>query len=280
MTSELFIIFGCLMLSAFFSGMEIAFVSSNRVRLALQIKQPGLVSSALANITKNPSKFIATTLVGNNIALVIYGLFMGDFITSKIYPEMVDVDDLTLTIVFIQTVISAVVILITAEFLPKVVFQIYANALLQFFSIPTVFFYHILSPLTDAFLWFSNVILKRFFKTSEDHIPTAFSRVDLEEYVSEQVESTGDEELDSEVQIFHNALTFNNRKAREIMVPRAEVTAVDRYVSNKELVSLFSSTGFSKILVYKGNLDNVVGYVHAFDLFKKPKNIRSITHPV
>ena len=190
MTSELFIIFGCLMLSAFFSGMEIAFVSSNRVRLALQIKQPGLVSSALANITKNPSKFIATTLVGNNIALVIYGLFMGDFITSKIYPEMVDVDDLTLSIVFIQTVISAVVILITAEFLPKVVFQIYANALLQFFSIPTVFFYHILSPLTDAFLWFSNVILKRFFKTSEDHIPTAFSRVDLEEYVSEQVEST------------------------------------------------------------------------------------------
>ncbi|MEC7085112.1 MAG: hemolysin family protein, partial [Bacteroidota bacterium] len=260
--------------------MEIAFVSSNRVRLALQIKQPGLVSSALANITKNPSKFIATTLVGNNIALVIYGLFMGEFIIFKIYPDMVGVDDLTLSIVFIQTVISAVVILITAEFLPKVVFQIYANALLQFFAIPTVFFYHILSPLTDAFLWFSNVILKRFFKTSEDHIPTAFSRVDLEEYVSEQVESTGDEELDSEVQIFHNALTFNNRKAREIMVPRAEVTAVDRYVSNKELINLFSSTGFSKILVYKGNLDNVVGYVHAFDLFKKPKNIRSITHPV
>ena len=280
MTSELFVIFGCLILSAFFSGMEIAFVSSNRVRLALQIKQPGLVSSALANITKNPSKFIATTLVGNNIALVIYGLFMGDFIISKIYPDMVGVDDLTLSIVFIQTVISALVILITAEFLPKVVFQIYANALLQFFAIPTVFFYHILSPLTDAFLWFSNVILKSFFKTSEDHIPTAFSRVDLEEYVSEQVESTDDEELDSEVQIFHNALTFNDRKAREIMVPRAEVTAVDRYVSNKELISLFSSTGFSKILVYKGNLDNVVGYVHAFDLFKKPKNIRSITHPV
>ncbi|MEC8238686.1 MAG: hemolysin family protein [Bacteroidota bacterium] len=280
MTSELFVIFGCLMLSAFFSGMEIAFVSSNRVRLALQIKQPGLVSSALANITKNPSKFIATTLVGNNIALVIYGLFMGEFIIFKIYPDMVGVDDLTLSIVFIQTVISAVVILITAEFLPKVVFQIYANALLQFFAIPTVFFYHILSPLTDAFLWFSNVILKRFFKTSEDHIPTAFSRVDLEEYVSEQVESTDDEELDSEVQIFHNALTFNDRKAREIMVPRAEVTAVDRYVSNKELISLFSSTGFSKILVYKGNLDSVVGYVHAFDLFKKPKNVRSITHPV
>lgn len=280
MTPELLVIFGCLMLSAFFSGMEIAFVSSNRVRLALQIKQPGMVSSALAKITENPSKFIATTLVGNNIALVIYGLFMGDFLIEKIYPESVGIDDLALSIVFVQTLISAVVILITAEFLPKVVFQIYANALLQFFAMPTVLFYHILSPLTNVFLWFSNVILKRFFKTSEDHIPTAFSRVDLEEYVTEQVESTDDEDLDSEVQIFQNALTFNNRKAREIMVPRAEVTAVDRYVSNKELISLFSNTGFSKILVYKGNIDNVVGYIHAFDLFKKPKNIRSITHPV
>jgi CBS domain containing-hemolysin-like protein len=280
MTPELLVIFGCLMLSAFFSGMEIAFVSSNRVRLALQIKRPGLVSSALAKITENPSKFIATTLVGNNIALVIYGLFMGDFIIERIYPESAGIDDLALSIVFVQTLISAVVILITAEFLPKVVFQIYANALLQFFAIPTVLFYHVLSPLTNAFLWFSNVILKRFFKTNEDHIPTAFSRVDLEEYVTEQVESTDDEDLDSEVQIFHNALTFNDLKAREVMVPRAEVTAVDRYVSIKELISLFSSTGFSKILVYKGNLDNVVGYIHAFDLFKKPKNIRSITHPV
>ena len=150
------------------------------------------VSSALAKITENPSKFIATTLVGNNIALVIYGLFMGDFLIQKIYPQSVGIDDLALSIVFVQTLISAVVIMITAEFLPKVVFQIYANALLQFFAIPTVLFYHVLSPLTNAFLWFSNVILKRFFKTSEDHIPTAFSRVDLEEYVTEQVESTDD----------------------------------------------------------------------------------------
>ena len=280
MTTELLVIFGCLMLSAFFSGMEIAFVSSNRVRLALQIKKSGLVSIALAKITKNPSKFIATTLVGNNIALVIYGLFMGDYLIEKIYPQLVGIDELALSIVFVQTLISAVVILITAEFLPKVVFQKYANALLQFFAIPTVLFYHVLSPLTNSFLWFSNVILKRVFMTSEDHIPTAFSRVDLEEYVTEQVESADDEDLDSEVQIFHNALTFNDRKAREVMVPRAEVTAVDRYVSNKELISLFSNTGLSKILVYKGNLDNVVGYIHAFDLFKKPRNIRSITHPV
>jgi CBS domain containing-hemolysin-like protein len=280
MTPALLVIVGCLMLSAFFSGMEIAFVSSNRIRLALQIKQPGIVSVALAKLTKNPSKFIATTLVGNNIALVIYGLFMGEFLIAQLYPEALGNTDLSLSIVFVQTLISAVVILITAEFLPKVFFQIYANALLQFFALPTVLFYHVLSPLTNAFLWLSNVILRRVFKTSDDHIPTAFSRVDLEEYVTEHVESTENEDIESEVQIFHNALAFTNRKAREIMVPRAEITAVDRYVSPNELINLFSSSGFSKILVYKGNLDNVVGYIHAFDLFRNPSNIRTITHPV
>lgn len=280
MTPALLVIVGCLMLSAFFSGMEIAFVSSNRIRLALQIKQPGIVSVALAKLTKNPSKFIATTLVGNNIALVIYGLFMGEFLIAQLYPEALGNTDLSLSIVFVQTLISAVVILITAEFLPKVFFQIYANALLQFFALPTVLFYHVLSPLTNAFLWLSNVILRRVFKTSDDHIPTAFSRVDLEEYVTEHVESTENEDIESEVQIFHNALAFTNRKAREIMVPRAEITAVDRYVSPNELINLFSSSGFSKILVYKGNLDNVVGYIHAFDLFRKPPNIRTIIHPV
>ncbi|MDG0967530.1 MAG: hemolysin family protein [Flavobacteriaceae bacterium] len=280
MTPALLVIVGCLMLSAFFSGMEIAFVSSNRIRLALQIKQPGIVSVALAKLTKNPSKFIATTLVGNNIALVIYGLFMGEFLIAQLYPEALGNTDLSLSIVFVQTLISAVVILITAEFLPKVFFQIYANALLQFFALPTVLFYYVLSPLTNAFLWLSNVILRRVFKTSDDHIPTAFSRVDLEEYVTEHVESTENEDIESEVQIFHNALAFTNRKAREIMVPRAEITAVDRYVSPNELINLFSSSGFSKILVYKGNLDNVVGYIHAFDLFRKPSNIRTITHPV
>jgi putative hemolysin len=280
MAPALLVIVGCLMLSAFFSGMEIAFVSYNRIRLALQIKQPGIVSVALAKLTKNPSKFIATTLVGNNIALVIYGLFMGEFLIAQLYPEALGNTDLSLSIVFVQTLISAVVILITAEFLPKVFFQIYANALLQFFALPTVLFYHVLSPLTNAFLWLSNVILRRVFKTSDDHIPTAFSRVDLEEYVTEHVESTENEDIESEVQIFHNALAFTNRKAREIMVPRAEITAVDRYVSPNELINLFSSSGFSKILVYKGNLDNVVGYIHAFDLFRKPSNIRTITHPV
>lgn len=269
-----------LLLSAFFSGMEIAFVSSNRIRLAIQKKQGGLMAIALSKLTDNPSKFIATMLVGNNIALVVYGIFMGQFVIRMLYPQIEFSGELPLSIVFEQTLISTVVILVTAEFLPKVVFQIYANSLLQFFALPTIVFYHLLSPITNAFLWFSNTLLRKVFKTTEDEIPTAFSRIELEEYVSEHVVSTEEEALENEVQIFHNALAFTDRKAREVMVPRAEITAVDRYINPKELTDLFSKTGYSKILVYNGGVDHIVGYVHAFDLFKKPKTTRSVIHPV
>ena len=270
----------CLLLSAFFSGMEIAFVSSNRIRLAIQKKQGGLMALALRKLTDNPSKFIATMLVGNNIALVVYGIFMGQFIIRFLYPHMEFADELPLSIVFEQTLISTLVILITAEFLPKVVFQIYANSLLQFFALPTIVFYHLLSPITNAFLWFSNTLLRKVFKAGEDEIPTVFTRIELEEYVTEHVVSTEEEALENEIQIFHNALAFTDRKAREVMVPRAEITAVDRYINPTELTDLFSRTGYSKILVYNGGVDHIVGYVHAFDLFKKPKTTRSIIHPV
>lgn len=235
---------------------------------------------ALSKLTDNPSKFIATMLVGNNIALVVYGIFMGQFVIRMLYPQIEFTRGLPLSIVFEQTLISTVVILVTAEFLPKVVFQIYANSLLQFFALPAIVFYHLLSPITNAFLWFSNTLLRKVFKTTEDEIPTAFSRIELEEYVSEHVVSTEEEALENEVQIFHNALAFTDRKAREVMVPRAEITAVDRYINPKELTDLFSKTGYSKILVYNGGVDHIVGYVHAFDLFKKPKTTRSIIHPV
>jgi CBS domain containing-hemolysin-like protein len=274
------VILVCLLLSAFFSGMEIAFVSSNRIRLAIQKKQGGVMTIALSKLTDNPSKFIATMLVGNNVALVVYGIFMGHYIIDLLHSDLANLDELPLSIVFEQTLISTAVILITAEFFPKVVFQIYANSLLQFFAIPAIVFYHILSPLTNGFLWFSNTLLLKFFKVGEDQNPTAFTRVELEEYVSEHVGSAQEEELENEIQIFHNALAFTDRKAREVMVPRAEITAVDRYTPLKDLTDLFSKTGYSKILVFNSGVDHIVGYVHAFDLFKKPKTTRSIIHPV
>lgn len=235
---------------------------------------------ALSKLTDNPSKFIATMLVGNSMALVVYGIFMGQFIIGILHPDLATNDPLPLSVVFEQTLISTAVILITAEFLPKLAFQIYANALLQFFSLAAIVFYHLLSPITHAFLWFSNKLLHKFFKGGVSEIPTAFTRIELEEYVTEHVVSTQEEELENEVQIFHNALAFTDRKAREIMVPRAEITAVDRYISPEDLTELFSKTGHSKILVYNGGVDQIVGYVHAFDLFKKPKTTRSVIHPV
>jgi len=260
--------------------MEIAFVSSNRIRLAIQKNQGGLMAMALSKLTDNPSKFIATMLVGNSMALVVYGIFMGQFIIGILHPDLATNDPLPLSVVFEQTLISTAVILITAEFLPKLAFQIYANALLQFFSLPAIVFYHLLSPITHAFLWFSNKLLHKFFKGGVSEIPTAFTRIELEEYVTEHVVSAQEEELENEVQIFHNALAFTDRKAREVMVPRAEITAVDRYISPEDLTELFSKTGHSKILVYNGGVDQIVGYVHAFDLFKKPKTTRSVIHPV
>jgi CBS domain containing-hemolysin-like protein len=274
------VILVCLLLSAFFSGLEIAFVSSNRIRLAIQKKQGGLMAVALGKLTDNPSKFIATMLVGNNVALVVYGIFMGQYIIDLLHSDLDNLKELPLSIVFEQTLISTAVILITAEFLPKVVFQVYANSLLQFFAIPAIVFYHILSPLTNGFLWFSNTLLLKFFKIGEDQNPTAFTRVELEEYVSEHVGSSPEEDLENEIQIFHNALAFTDRKAREVMVPRAEITAVDRYTPIRDLTDLFSKTGYSKILVFNSGVDHIVGYVHAFDLFKKPKTTRSIIHPV
>lgn len=280
MTQDSLIIAVCLMFSAFFSGMEIAFVSSNRIRLEIQKSQNSIVANILAKLTHNPSKFIVTMLVGNNIALVVYGIFMGKVIVHTLFPELVDSAELPMIGILYQTLISTGVILLTAEFLPKVFFQIYANGLLKFFSIPAYVFYRLLMPITTAVLWFSDGLLKRFFKVDTDQEPLAFSKGELEDYISEHIDSTKDQEIDSEIQIFQNALEFSNLKAREIMVPRAEIMAVDRYQTPKELIRLFSESGFSKILVYHQNLDNIIGYVHAFDLFKRPKTIRLITLPV
>jgi CBS domain containing-hemolysin-like protein len=225
-------------------------------------------------------------LIGNNIALVVYGLFMGNvllrwfqsletagnmFINYLIY----DLNLLT------QTVISTVIILITAEFLPKVFFQIYANRLLKFFVVPAYIFYVFFSLLSDFVIWISDLLLKLFFKTSGDKAQLVFSKVELGNYISEQMQTVNrNDEVDSEIQIFQNALEFSEVKSREVMVPRIDLVAVDVHVSLESLSTLFTKTGFSKIIVYTNSIDDILGYVHSFDLFKKPKNVRSIVMPV
>ncbi|MDG1762415.1 MAG: hemolysin family protein [Flavobacteriaceae bacterium] len=271
----------CLVLSAFFSGMEIAFVSSNRIYLEIEKLQLGLTSKVLKKITQNPSRFIASMLLGNNIALVVYGIFMGDRILQLFFPNTLLTGEASLTVVFYQTLISTGVILLTAEFLPKVFFQLYANTFIKIFAIPVAFFYYFFYPLTFLIIELTDYILKKFLNTETDQVQLSFSKIELGNYIEEQLESAHDKEnLDSEIQIFQNALDFSEVKTREAMVPRAEVIAVEESTSLEEITALFISTGLSKIPVYKENIDHILGYVHAFEMMKKPKGIKNILMPV
>ena len=274
-----------LVFSAFFSGMEIAFISANKIHIEIEKKQDGILALVLTRLTKKPSKFIATMLIGNNIALVIYGLFMGDvlmnwFVATAPQNEILRVlmTDFSL---LTQTLISTFIILITAEFLPKVLFQIYANNLLKLLAIPAFLFYLLFSFISDFIIWISDLILKYIFRTSGDEVQLAFSKLELGDYITEQMETVEEEdEVDTEIQIFQNALEFAAVKAREVMVPRTEIMAVEMHETPKNLAKLFTETGYSKILIYNDTVDNVIGYVHSYELFKKPKTIKSILLPV
>jgi len=278
---DIVIIIVSLLLSAFFSGMEIAYVSSNKIHIEIEKKQEGILAKVLTKLTKKPSKFIATMLVGNNIALVVYGIFMGDLIIDHLYPAFAGIESPPFDVILVQTIISTLVILITAEFLPKVFFQIYANSLLKIFAIPAYVFYMLFSFISSFIIWISDLVLKVFFKTDGDEVQLAFSKVELGDYISEQMEAANEEDdLDSEIQLFQNALEFAEVKAREVMIPRTEITAVEVEELPKGISKIFTETGYSKILVYKDTIDDIIGYVHSFDLFKKPANIKAVMMPV
>ena len=286
MEVEILIIVLALILSAFFSGMEIAYISSNKIFIEIEKRKSGFLSTVLKRLTKKPSKFIATMLVGNNIALVVYGFFMGDLIMNWLYGfQPVESGLANFFIVdfslFTQTVISTLVILFTAEFLPKVFFQIYANSLLKFFAVPAYFFYLLFSFISSFVIWISDFILKRFFKTEGDEVQLAFSKVELGNFISEQMETVeSDDDVDSEIQIFQNALEFSEIKAREVMIPRTEIVGVNHDVAPRDLVQTFTDTGLSKILIYNESIDDIIGYIHSFELFKKPETLKSILLPV
>jgi CBS domain containing-hemolysin-like protein len=278
---QITIILITIIFSAFFSGMEIAFVSSNKIYLEIEKKQNGFFSNILKKITKSPSKFIATMLVGNNISLVVYGLYSGKLILKLLFPEINSSESLDFLYVFYQTLISTFVILITAEFLPKVLFQIYANILLKYLSFPSYFFYVLLSPVTNVLNSISNSVLSKYFKTKEDELRIVFSKDELGDYINEELAHDSDiKEIDSEIQIFQNALEFSNVRAREVMVPRSEIISTDRYNSLNSIRQIFVKNGLSKILIYRENIDHIVGYVGLLDMFKEPENIKSIIRPV
>ena len=267
------IILTTLVLSAFFSGFEIAYVSSNKVHIEILKKQEGLIANILTRLTYRPSKLLATMLVGNNVALVVYGFEMGKVMTLLLPPFFQNV--------LWHTIISTLIILITAEFMPKVFFQIYANQLLKLFAVPAYLFYLLFYPFSSFIIWISDFVLRVFFKTKGDYVPLSFTKVELVDYISEQMgNAPKKEEVDAEVQMFQNALEFSGVKAREIMIPRTEIVAVDLNETIENLIATFVSSGFSKILIYNENIDDIVGYVHSFDMFKKPKTIKEVLIPV
>ena len=286
MNPDIIIIIVSLLLSAFFSGMEIAYVSSNKIHIEIEKKQNDFIAKILTRLTKKPSKFMATMLIGNNIALVIYGFFMGDLL-MKWFDTMLPFSNTFLNSALTDfkllslTIISTIIILITAEFLPKVFFQIYSNKLIKFFAVPAYFFYWLFGLISNFVMWITDVILMKFFKTEGDNVQLAFTKIELGNYISEQMESVEEtDDVDSEIQIFQNALEFSEVKAREIMVPRTEITAVELHENPKAISSIFTETGYTKILIYKDTIDDILGYVHSFELFKKPKTIKSIVLPV
>jgi putative hemolysin len=257
--------------------MEIAFFSANKLHIELEKKREGFVPKILAKLTEKSSKFITTMLVGNNIALVIYSYFMGKLLIR--FLPLSTFNDFTLLL--LQTVISTIIILVTAEFLPKAIFRIYANEVMKIFALPAYFFFVLFHYASSFITLISDFFLRVLFKTNADEQQTEFSKEELGNYITEQLDAGNENEIvDSEIQIFQNALAFHNVKAREIMVPRTEIVAVELHEVVSKLKKLFIKTGLSKILVYQNSFDDIVGYVNAFELFKKPKSIKSILLPV
>lgn len=276
---EAFSIVICLILSAFFSGVEIAYISSNKVYLGIEKMQDTFVSRILFKLTKNPSKFIAAMLIGNNIALVVYGILMSNLVFDFLITE--GFSGPFWLVFLIQIAFTSIIIILTSEFLPKIFFQIYANTLIKFLAVPAYFFYQIFYYISSSIIWASNIILKFFFGIKDSDEQLLFSKIELGNYITEQMKSIENQEaVDSEIQIFQNALEFSGVKARYIMNPRTEIAAVEVHDTLIELRQMFVETGYSKILVYQNSLDDIIGYVHSFDLFKKPNSIKSITIPV
>ena len=274
------VILVCLIMSAFFSGMEIAFISCNRVFLEIEKNKKGIIGKVLKYLTSRPSKFITAMLVGNNFCLVIYGIFMGDKIVEILISDL-KTGPLPLNILFIQTLISTFIILITAEFLPKVFFQLYANQMVKFFALPSSFFYTLFMPISFLILRVTDNFLKFFSNSKSEKIQLTFSKNELGEYIEEQVEAVENkDQLDSEIEFFQNALEFSETKAREVMIPRAEIIGINKSERIIELSSLFKSTGYSKIPVYDENIDDIIGFVHAFEMLKKPNSISEILLPI
>lgn len=267
----------CLISSAFFSGVEMAFVSSNKLKAELDSKGGGLTAKIVGGFMKRPSFFIASMLLGNNVALVIYSVYMAVILEPAIIHLVGDHEAIVL---LLQTVISTILILVTAEFLPKSIFHINPNGTLKLLAVPTFIVNLILYVPTSFVMFISNLLIKRVFGREVEDKVLIFGRIDLDNYLKERyANSKTKEQQDHEIQIFQNALEFLDVKVRECMIPRTEIVAMEVNNSVEELKEQYINTGLSKIIIYRDTIDNVIGYTHSFELFKSPETIASILIP-
>ena len=264
-----------LLFSAFFSGVEIAFISANKLKLELDKNSGKFPANIIAYFSKNESDFITTMLVGNNIALVVYGIMMTQILTPEIEIYLSHV-----ALLLVQTIITTLIVLVTAEFFPKAFFRIYPNQILRIFSIPIWLFFVLFRPVALLMLYLSKVVLKYLLGQKIEEGKQVFGKIDLDEYLGNVKSADGAEENRVEVEMLKNVLDLTDKKLRECMIPRTEIVAMDILASTKDMKDKFIKTKLSKILIYKGNIDKVIGYVHSSDLFRNPKNVRSILLPI
>lgn len=257
----------CLVFYTFFTGMEIAYISANRIHIELEKRKNTIVSFVLNKITHKPSKFIATMLLGSILSLLLYAVAVNSIIAEN-YPMF--------SWMSIAVHLLAILLIIILAIIPKSFFKIFPNQLLKIFSLPAYLFYILFSIITEGIVAFSKLVSKKIYKAEIDLLQINLSKSDLGDYISEQIEANDQESVDSEIQIFQNALYFSEIKAKEVMTPRTEIVALDINTSINELRNTFEKTGYSKILIYQDNLDAILGYIHSFELFKNPKILKEI----
>jgi putative hemolysin len=267
-----------LTLSGFFSGLEIAFLSANKLRVELD-SEKGAWANIVSNYMKKPSSFISTVLVGNNIALVIYGIFMEELLRLHFLNEYLSGQS-AFTTLFLTTIISTAIVLVFAEFIPKALFRINPNWILKMLIYPFQVFSWLLYVVVQFTLLVSKVILKIVLKKEFTEETPVFTKVDLDHFITESQSHKNIDELDVDTNIIKNVLEFDNVLIRDCMIPRTELEAIELNTPIKDLEWKFIETGYSKILIFEKNIDHIVGYVHQIDLFRKPENISSIKHNI
>ncbi|MCX6183331.1 MAG: hemolysin family protein [Bacteroidetes bacterium] len=275
---DTFIIIGLsLLFSAIFSGMEIAFVSANKMEIELESKSGSMIAGICSRFVSTPSRFLATMLIGNNLALVVYSTYMEQLLEGPVEELVTNV----FLILFFQTIISTLIILILGEYIPKNIFHSSPIKALKVFALVVYPVYFLLKWVVAFTIWVSRMFLKIFFKVDVEDEPPIFDRLDLEKYLEDRTRQLDHSEtVDHEIRIYKNALDLSRIKARECMVPRTELVALDVQASIPVLVKTFTDTGLSKILIYRGSIDNIVGFVHSMEMFKRPADINSMILPV